>query len=135
MVLLPPALLAALMASRRLTVAPGAVTWATVTVAGVKLVSSSVLVTVMVAGARRASRASRLGRQRAGALRMVRGVRANSERIQVRAVMGISSRGGVVCGSMGGTTTQARRPGARAVSGRWGGCLAALPHRPPRLIG
>jgi hypothetical protein len=64
MVLLPPLLLAALMASSRLTLAPGAVTWATVTVFGLKKVVSWVLLTVMVEGTSRSSRDSTTGRAR-----------------------------------------------------------------------
>src|SRR5262245_15695856 len=44
-------------------------------------------VTVTKAGVSRSSSASRVGRRRAAALRTVRGVRANSRRIQERGVM------------------------------------------------
>src|SRR5262249_55504523 len=64
------------------------------------VVLSAALLTTRAAGARRSSRAST--RSRGGVAGRVRGGRANRERIQVRAVMGISSRGGVACGTVGG---------------------------------
>src|SRR5262245_41592287 len=72
------------------------------------------LMTVKVAGARRSSRAARekRGRDRAGALRVVRGVRVNSERIQDRAVMGNLLPGWCGLRYTGRATTAARRPGA-----------------------
>src|SRR5262245_29595457 len=62
----------------------------------VSVVLSARVLTVRVAGARRASSASKAGRQRAGALRTVRGLRASRWRIQERVVMGkvLSGRGG-----------------------------------------
>src|SRR5262245_20879465 len=99
--LLPPVLLAATTAARRLPVPV-----------------SALVVTVNDAGASRSSSASRIGRNRAGALRMVRGVRANRRRIQVRVIMGnlLPERGG--WWYHGRTTSRARKPGARALSGR-----------------
>src|SRR5262245_36168900 len=56
--------------------------------------SSSREASVKLAGASRSSSASSRGRKRAGALRIVRGLGANRLRIQVRAVMEISSQEG-----------------------------------------
>src|SRR5262245_43369362 len=84
MVSSPAVLLAALIASRRLTSEPSVLMVAVVGLCS----ASSVTVTVMPAGARRSSRASRAGRRRVTALEGVRGVRANQLRIQERVVIG-----------------------------------------------
>src|SRR6516164_2273331 len=74
--------------------------------AGLTATLSAAVLTRKVAGASRSSSASRAGRQRAGAVRRVRGVRANQGRNQGRVVMGISFQRGVVCDTLGG-----QRPG------------------------
>src|SRR5262245_4590958 len=64
---------------------------------------------ILVEQARRKAGPERVGR--------VAG-RATSLRIQERALMGISSRRAIACGTMGGQRPRARRPSARALSGR-----------------
>src|SRR5262249_47030170 len=97
MVLSPGLVLAKEMAERRLEAMKGSAgvpAWPAVRTG---LLLSAKLATLRTAGARRSSSASRRGRNRAGTLRMVWGVRVKRRRIQVRTVMGnlLPKRGGL----------------------------------------